>query len=88
MDRRDYLIHCVTISLKRRAMWILAGALAGLALGFVANFSLVLILLLGLLAGVVIATWIAVSSWSRHSGDSEARHRETAPSLSARKPNL
>ncbi|GAA0517249.1 hypothetical protein [Deinococcus depolymerans] len=69
MTRREYLIRCVLISVRRRlGRVILSGALLG-ATGAALGLPLALTAVCLLLGLTGAAGWIAVRSWQRHSDD-------------------
>lgn len=73
MNRRQYLIRCATISLKRRASWVVAAAALAVAVALLLGLTTGWTALLTFLSAGVTALGIGLNSWARHSSDPEAQ---------------
>ena len=72
-DRLTYLLRCMRISLLRRWLWVAVAFVAGFVVAQAFGLPLALSGLATTLVSLLVAAGIAVNSWSRHSGDFEAR---------------
>ncbi|MDV6376482.1 hypothetical protein [Deinococcus arenicola] len=86
MTPKDYLKHCMAISLRRRASWLAAGGLGGLALAVVLNLSPPWLIGLALLGAGLVAVGVAAHSCRRHSDDPAAQPRNAQPIPAAAHP--
>lgn len=84
VTKNTYLRRCVTISLRRRAIWVLAAGLAGPTLATAVGIGGLGLILLSLAGALLTAAGIAVNSFIRHSGDPEIQPEYTVPAASRR----